>query len=69
MKNKTLKFDNFKVKVKTIDSNSNYNLSVQVLRNNNTLILGTIMNENSKDLDILEFAVSSFDAESVDLFQ
>lgn len=59
---RTLKFDNYKVKVKTIEIASNYDLSVQIFKDKDkSLIGGTIMKRGTKDIDILKFAFSNIE--------
>ena len=59
---KTLKFDNYRVKIKTLKTHYNYNLSVQVfLAGNKTPEHGTIMKEGLNDKEILEWVFHCID--------
>ena len=62
---KTLKFDNYVIKCKTIETASNYDLSVQIFKDKH-LVSGTIMKRHSTDRDIFKFAFNSI--EEVNLF-
>lgn len=54
---KTLKFDNYTVICKIIETSSNYDLSVQVFKDKEKMpIGGTITKRGTKDIDILKFA-------------
>ena len=66
---KKLKFDNYIVVAKTIKTNSNYDLSVQVFEDNlSNLICGTILKRGTKDIDILDYAISSIKKPLTELF-
>jgi len=65
---RTIKFDNYKVNIKTIETNSNYDLSVQIFRGKEkSTIGGTILKRGTKDIDILKFAIKNIETE-VNLF-
>jgi hypothetical protein len=55
---KTFKIDGYKVTARKIETNSNYNITVKVFEGK-TLLTGTILKENSKDVDILNYAVTT----------
>jgi hypothetical protein len=65
---RTLKFDNYTIKAKTIETASNYDLSVQIFRNGEKMpVGGTIMKRGSSDRDILQFAFHNIE-KPVDFF-
>ena len=65
---RTLKFDDYTVKVKTIETASNYDLSVQIFRDKEkSTIGGTIMRRGSKDIEILKFAIANIE-NTVEIF-
>lgn len=51
-------FDDYTVKTKTIESASNYDLSVNIFKGNK-LIGGTIMKRHTKEMDVLSYAIES----------
>ena len=57
---RTIKFDDYKVEIKPIKTNSDYNLLVRLYRGKEKiLVFGTIFREQNKDIDILEYVFKS----------
>jgi len=57
---RTIKFDDYRVEIKPIKTNSNYNLSVRLYRGKEKiLVFGTIFRGQNKDIDILEYVLKS----------
>ncbi len=56
-----LKFDNYRIDIKTIESASNYDLSIRILKDG-WLQGGTIMKRGSSDMAILKFAISHLES-------
>ncbi len=58
---KKLKFDNYTVEYKTIETASNYDLSVHIYRDKE-MIGGTILKRHTKEIDILKYAIDSINS-------
>ena len=51
---RTLKFDKFRIEIRKIKADSNYNLSVRLI-DKKGLVKGSVLKDNTSDEDILKF--------------